>query len=96
MQGKLGFPKLYYYGQEMGTQAMVMELLGPSLEEFFIMSGKKFSLKTVIMVADQILDRLEYMHNQGFIHRDIKPENFLTGLGTNSNIIYLVDYGLSK
>ena len=48
------------------------------------------------MIAEQIISRLEYLHNRNFIHRDIKPENFLVGLGKKSNIIHLLDFGLTK
>ena len=36
------------------------------------------------------------MHNKSYIHRDIKPQNFVFGKGDNKNILYLIDYGLSK
>ena len=36
------------------------------------------------------------MHRAGFLHRDIKPENFLVGLGTDSSIVYSIDFGLAK
>ena len=49
---KLGFPELLWYGKEHGSQVIIMESLGPSLEDMFNFCGKKFSLKTVIMIAD--------------------------------------------
>lgn len=58
--------------------------------------GNHFSLKTVLMIADQMISRLEFLHKKGFIHCDIKPENMLLGRGYNSNVIYLIDFGLSK
>lgn len=34
---------------------MIMDLLGPSVEDLFAMCGKKFSLKTTLMLADQFV-----------------------------------------
>ena len=43
-----------------------------------------------------MIDRLEILHRNNIIHRDIKPENLLIGEGKNYNVIYLIDFGLSK
>lgn len=49
-----------------------MEKLGPSLEDLFNACFRRFSLKTTLLIAHQMLDIIEYIHNSGFIHRDIK------------------------
>ncbi len=73
-----------------------MDLLGPSLEDLFSFCGRKFQLKTTLMVADQLVTRVEYVHSKNYIHRDIKPDNFLIGLGKRSNQVFLIDFGLAK
>ena len=56
----------------------------------------RFTMKTVLMLADQMIGRIEYVHNKNFIHRDIKPDNFLMGIGRHCNKLFLIDFGLAK
>ncbi|KAH9599525.1 Protein kinase domain [Trypanosoma melophagium] len=92
----VGIPQVYQYNTDGEYNILAMELCGPSLEDLFNYCGRRLSLKTVCMLADQILQRVEFVHTKGFIHRDIKPENFVFGLGKKGHILYLIDYGLSK
>ena len=48
------------------------------------------------MLGDQMLQRIEFVHNNSFLHRDIKPDNFLMGANKNSHILYIIDFGLAK
>jgi serine/threonine protein kinase len=96
LSGGVGIPSMKWYGVEGDYSVMVMDLLGKSLEDLFEQCGRKFSLKTVLMIADQLLARIEYLHNKNILHRDIKPENFVIGTAQTSNLIYVIDLGLSK
>jgi casein kinase 1 len=48
------------------------------------------------MLADQMINRIEFVHQKSFLHRDIKPDNFLMGLGRRANQVYVIDFGLAK
>ena len=51
---------MYYFGQEGLHNILVIDLLGPSLEDLFDMCGRKFSIKTVVMTAKQMVRRLGF------------------------------------
>ncbi|CAM8890243.1 unnamed protein product [Rhodiola kirilowii] len=91
-----GIPKVRWYGMVGQYYALVIDLLGESLESLFSLCGGKVSLKTVLMLANQMLSIVEYVHSKSFVHRDIKPENFMMGLGTNANQVFMIDFGLAK
>jgi len=96
LAGGVGIPNVHWYGVEGEFNVMVIDLLGPSLEDLFNYCNRRFTLKTVLMLADQMVNRLEYVHAKNFLHRDIKPDNFLIGLGRKANQIHVIDFGLSK
>lgn len=96
LQGGYGIPAVKWFGSEGDYNVLVIDLLGPSLEDLFNYCGKKFSLKTVLMLADQMLHRLEYLHSRSYIHRDVKPDNFLIGTGSRKHVCHIIDFGLAK
>lgn len=96
LEGGVCIPRVYWYGSESKYNILVMDRLGTSLEDIFELRKSTFSLKTVLMLADQMLSCIEFVHKRNLVHRDIKPDNFMMGTGTNVNQVYVIDFGLSK
>ncbi len=92
----IGIPKIHDYLQSPDYNIMVMQLLGPNLEDLFNDNNRKFGLPTVFMLAKQLMYLLKRLHSSGYIHRDIKPNNFLIGRNNNTDQLYIMDFGLSK
>lgn len=98
LMGGTGVPWIMYSGKQGDYNVMVIDLLGPSLEDLFKRCNRHFSLKTVLLLADQLIPRLEFIQSRSFVHRDVKPANFVMGLPhtTSSHLVNVIDFGLAR
>ncbi|XP_054169363.1 casein kinase I-like [Oppia nitens] len=92
-----GFARIDYFCHWRQYKVLVFEMLGRNLGEAFVACGQQFTLKTVVYIFLQLLQRIETVHTIGIVHRDIKPENFVLGCpGTRlQNCIHIIDFGLA-
>ena len=66
-----GIPAIKWCGSEGDYNVMVMELLGPSLEDLFNFCSRRFTLKTVLLLADQMVKVI-----RGFLHEIAELQKF--------------------
>jgi casein kinase 1 len=92
----VGLPTVHWNGTEGDYNIMVIDLFGPSLEDLFSFCTRKLSLKSTVLIGEQMISRLEMIHSRNFLHRDVKPDNFLMGVGKKSHLVYVIDFGLAK
>ncbi len=91
----LGIPEVLSFGRLRNYNVLVEPLLDKSLFDIFTERRKRLAIEDICMIAMQIIDRIQWVHSKNIVHRDIKPDNFLIGK-KDPNIIYLIDFGLSK
>ncbi|KAJ9386290.1 hypothetical protein DTO063F5_3804 [Paecilomyces variotii] len=96
LAGGPGIPFIHWFGIEHNYNAIVVDLLGPSLANVFAFCHYTFSLKSILMLADQLISCIEYIHDKSFIHGDIRPGNFVLGLGKCEDCINVIDFGFTR
>ncbi|KAI3806818.1 hypothetical protein L1987_22733 [Smallanthus sonchifolius] len=88
LQGGTGIPNVRWYGVEGDYNVLVLDLLGPSLEDLFNFCSRKLSLKTVLMLADQMINRVyaidfglakKYRDSSTYQHIPYRENKSLTG-----------------
>lgn len=72
-----------------------MKRLGKNLSQIFSETNKVITDLSFGKMIIQILERIEIVHDYGFIHGDIKPENIVIG-DEDQGLIYLIDFGVSS
>lgn len=90
-----GFTQLVYKGKCKKYNFYVMDKLGNSLK-FMRNLINQYTLENVLMIALQMLDRLEVLHSLNYVHRDIKPANVLFGTDEKLDVLHVIDFGLTK
>jgi len=90
-----GFPQLKWFGATNNVNYLVTNLLECSITTLVKEYGR-LSVKTVLLLGIQMIERLETLHNNYLIHRDIKPDNFMINILDKTNKIYLIDFGFCK
>ncbi|CAD8167742.1 unnamed protein product [Paramecium pentaurelia] len=88
-------PKLYWAGKEGDSNVLVIQYLGRDLTHY-MKTFRKFSLRCVLNIAEQMINIIENIHKNKVLHRDIKPENVLVGKEEEENLLFIVDFGISK
>jgi len=112
LAGCQGVPRLMHTGTLQDYYVMVMELLGPSLQDLFEEHHQRLDMRTVACIACESIAILQNIHDRGYVHCDVKPENFVlgregfkpreripsgsTGPKSQRKRLYLVDLGLAQ
>lgn len=96
-----GVPELVDYGRtSKGYPFVIMKKCGTDLKNLLITENlNRLSLKSTVQIGLQIVDRLQAVHEAGFIHCDLKPDNILLASNDfrsleSSNLV-LIDFGIA-
>jgi serine/threonine protein kinase len=93
-QGSRDIPIVYWFGMHKNNMCLVMSLYDCSLHDYI--QQKPLPPNKIDVIMRTMINIFQSIHSKFVIHRDIKPDNFLMGLGADSYIVYLIDYGLAK
>lgn len=87
-------PLLHWFETIDGKDVMTIDTYGPTLEKVFCQSGRYFSMQSLLLLADQLLARVEFIHSRNIIHGNLNPQSFAFGVPEwQTQQVLLVDFG---
>jgi casein kinase I family protein HRR25 len=60
LNGGIGIPLVHWFGTEFGFDVMAIDCLGPSLHDLFVRSNLQFTMKTVLLLARQLVSQYNF------------------------------------
>ncbi|KAL2866176.1 casein kinase family protein [Aspergillus lucknowensis] len=91
--GGVGIPLFHWFGMVGGKEILIVDSCGPTLEDVFSGSGRYFSMRTLLLLADQLLSRVEFIHSRNIVHGNLSPFSFaFGGCEWQSQQVFLVDF----
>lgn len=79
-KGMLRVPRPFYLGSILNYEAIVLELLGPSLLDIWHRCKQRLSIRTLAQIGYQLVCLMKFFHDRGFVYQNIRPEHFLYGV----------------
>ena len=85
--------QVYDFGEEGEIAYIVMEYIrGKELKAAFD-TGERFTLRESTRLMTELLEALDFAHNEGVVHRDIKPANVMVD---HEGHVKLADFGVAR
>ncbi|OES46590.1 serine/threonine protein kinase [Domibacillus iocasae] len=79
--------------EEDGVPFLVMDFIdAPNFEELIFNKNKVYTEKETFLILLDVINVVQYFHQQGIVHRDLRIPNILWD-GTS---IYIIDFGLAR
>lgn len=89
-----GIVTVYDVGESEGVPFIAMELLDGMALDRFIVAQPDLPLRTLLRIAIQVAEALDYAHRKGVVHRDIKPENIVCRDAAGN--VKVTDFGIAQ
>jgi hypothetical protein len=81
LDGEVGFNRVIWAWAACAANCLAIRPLGESLAALFRRLGPPLNLQTILMIAEQMLTRVQFLYRRAFAHGDIKPDTVLIGTG---------------